>query len=119
MHELSIAVAVVEEIETIVRREGALSVRSVVLRVGRLSGVEPQALELAFPLAAEGTLLQAAQLTIEETAARMHCAGCGAVTEPRFPCFVCELCGSSKVDVKGGDELLIQSVELNLPDGSD
>ncbi|NEE49514.1 hydrogenase maturation nickel metallochaperone HypA, partial [Streptomyces sp. SID8455] len=59
MHELSIALAVVDQVDTALRERGAerVPVRSLTLRVGELSGVVPEALDFSFGVAAEGTAL--------------------------------------------------------------
>ena len=56
MHELSIARALVDEVEKIAVAERAQRVVSLTVQVGALSGVDPHALEWAFPVAAEGTV---------------------------------------------------------------
>jgi len=65
MHELSIARAVVAEVEESARAHGATSVRTVTLSIGRLAGVVPGALTFGFELASEATLLAGAELIIE------------------------------------------------------
>jgi len=118
MHELSIAQALAGELESIVRSEGARAVSRVTLAVGALSGVEPEALRLAFPVAMEGTAAAHAELVLQRIPAQVRCRTCGQDTEPDFPVFVCGHCGSSDIDIAAGRELLIQSVELDVPDAS-
>jgi hydrogenase nickel incorporation protein HypA/HybF len=113
MHELSIAQAVVEQIEQIALRERASCVETVTLSVGALSGVDAEALRLAFPMAAEGTLAQAAGLVIETVRARLKCRDCGRETDIEHPLPVCPACGAGGVELVAGRELLIESVELS------
>ncbi len=70
MHELSLCVSLVEQIEAVATREQATCVTRVELVVGDRSGVEPEALEFAFPMAAEGTVAQGAELVIEAVEGR-------------------------------------------------
>ena len=116
MHELSIARALVDEVEKIAVAERAQRVVSLTVQVGALSGVDPHALEWAFPVAAEGTVAGQARLEIESVPARAECNACGAEYEPGFPFFACERCGSENVRLSGGRELLIHSVEMDIPD---
>ena len=58
MHELSIALALVEQIEVFAVREGMVSIDFVEVKIGVFSGVDPQALEYVFPLATENTCSQ-------------------------------------------------------------
>jgi hydrogenase nickel incorporation protein HypA/HybF len=69
MHELSIAVSLVEAVCDELPQWGRnVTVRRVVVRVGPLSGVVSSALAFAFDVAAEGTLIAGARLEIEEAA---------------------------------------------------
>jgi hydrogenase nickel incorporation protein HypA/HybF len=117
MHELSVAESILEQVEELAAREGADGVNRVTVSVGSLSGVEPDALEFAFPVALETSGLDGVELVIERVPAHMKCAACGRTTEPEFPFAVCAHCGSAEVECLGGRELLIQSVELLKPAG--
>ena len=60
MHELSIAMRVIDLAEVHCRAEGGGQVVAVTLRIGRLAAVEPHALRTALAMAAVGTLLEEA-----------------------------------------------------------
>ena len=109
MHELSIADAVV----TIASRHAAgRQVTRVELKVGHLRQVVPSELEFSFGLVAEGTLVEGAELAIEEVPAQVSCNACGAEAELKeFPAH-CVACGGLDVEVTGGDELLVDELEL-------
>ena len=109
MHELSLADAVV----TIVREHAdGRRVTAVDLRVGRLRQVVPDALQFAFELLANGTNVDGAALNIEHVPIRVRCGVCGAESEQReFP-LACASCGAVTVDVVSGDELHVDSIEL-------
>ena len=108
MHELSITrniVAIAGEAAS------GRAVRRVRLRIGKLSGIMPDAVVFCFPIVAQGTALAGAALDIEEVDGRCRCGDCG--TEfllERFgtPC----ACGSSNVRLIGGDELKIASIDV-------
>ena len=116
MHELSIAQALISEVSAVALENKALSVRSVKIRIGALSGVERGALEMAFPFAAEGTICEGSVLQIEDVPSEMECRACGKTSEPVDFAFVCSECGSNDVEVKAGREMMIESVNLELPD---
>jgi hydrogenase nickel incorporation protein HypA/HybF len=111
MHELSIADAVV----TIASRHAAgRKVTRVDLRVGHLRQVVPDSLTFAFELVSAGTELEGAELVIEEVPATVRCGACAAETTlVEFPAH-CSACGGFDVEVTGGDELLVDSLELEL-----
>jgi hydrogenase nickel incorporation protein HypA/HybF len=109
MHELSIAEAVVD---IAVRHADGRPVAAVELKVGHLRQVVPSALEFAFELVAQGTPVEGAELRMEVVPAAGRCRGCGEDSElPGFP-LVCGSCGGLDVDVTQGEELRVDSLEL-------
>ncbi|MGW2371099.1 MULTISPECIES: hydrogenase maturation nickel metallochaperone HypA [Kitasatospora] len=120
MHEMSIAAAVVEQVDTAAREHGAPAVARVRLRVGELAGVVPEALDFCFELACTGTLVEGAALDTEPVAARARCAPCGvewAVGMP--PDLACPDCRrGSGVELLSGRELQILDVQWAGPSGA-
>ena len=109
MHELSIAEAIVAVAE---RHAAGRAVHAVEVRVGHLRQVMPGALEFAFELTAKGTCLDGAELRIERVPAAGRCRDCGAETVLEgFP-LTCGACGGLNVEVTAGEELLVDSLEL-------
>jgi len=112
MHELSICQALLSQVEAIAAREGADAVSRILVRIGPLAGIEPELLSQAFEIARAGTPAAAATLEIEEQALRVRCLACGkeGTTTPEH--LRCTTCGDTRIQVIGGDELLLASVEL-------
>ncbi len=109
MHEFSIAVAVVGVAE---RHAAGRRVVKIELRVGHLRQVVPDSLQLAFELITQGTVLDGTELEIEQVPARARCPRCGAESElEHFP-LACEACGSLDLELLTGEELLVESLEL-------
>ena len=109
MHELAIAESVVE---VACRHAGGRRVTAVELSVGHLRQVVPAALEFAFKLVAQGTAVDGAELRMEEVPAEGDCRACGAKTPlPELP-LSCRRCGGFDVDVTRGEELSVDSLEL-------
>ena len=115
MHELSIAMALVEQAERIRAAEGATAVVSLTLGLGALAGVDQEALAFAFPLAAETTPLAGARLVIEPIPAEITCDACGRRSQPEGLPLRCAGCGSDRVRISAGRDLLLRSVELQMP----
>jgi hydrogenase nickel incorporation protein HypA/HybF len=108
VHELALTQSVVD---VITERLGPARVSAVHLEVGRLSGVFPDALRFCFGMVTEGTALAGARLDISEPAARGRCRDCGAEFEVDDPLVLCD-CGSADVELHGGQDLLVRSVEV-------
>ncbi len=116
MHELSIAISLIELAEGAAREAGAARVTAVHLRLGALSGVVREALEFSFPIAAEGTALEGARLLIEELPLVVACAPCGRDVRPEGPgSFCCPLCGTPSATIRQGRELEIAAIEVEDP----
>jgi hydrogenase nickel incorporation protein HypA/HybF len=110
VHELSIAQAIVD---VAARNAGDSQVTCVYVRVGRLRQVVPSALEFSFELCAHGTAVEGAALEIQHVPIEVTCRSCGAHSQPGdFP-LVCEVCGALDVNVVRGEELQVESLELN------
>lgn len=108
MNELALS----REIVTMVAdRVGDARVSKVVVEVGALVSVSPDALEFAFDLASEGTVLEGASLEVVSVPARARCLECGAEVKVSGPAEVCS-CGSFELDPLGGTELNVRDVEL-------
>jgi hydrogenase nickel incorporation protein HypA/HybF len=117
MHELSVAVALVQQAEDALT-PAVRRVTRVGIAVGVLSGVDPEALRMAFPAAAEGTRLAGASLAVRLIAAQTRCAACGDTTTPDVPYFICGACGSAEITIAAGRELLLERLECE-EDGID
>ena len=114
MHELSIAMSIVEMAEEEAERRGATRVDTVFLRVGPLSGVVPQALRSSFELARENTPLADARLVIEDVPIVMLCPRCEAERDVRsLQQMSCAVCGSPPSDIVHGRELEVTALELS------
>lgn len=112
MHELSIALNILDVAEEEAERQGG-HVAAIHLRLGPLSGVVREALESAYELAREGTPLAGAELVIEEVALVVHCAVCDAnrtLSSVRQLC--CPACGAPTPHVVSGRELEVRALEL-------
>ncbi|MEU0932468.1 MULTISPECIES: hydrogenase maturation nickel metallochaperone HypA [unclassified Embleya] len=111
MHEMSIAMAVVEQVEQAARDIGASAALTVRLRVGELAGVVPDALSFSFELACSDTVLRGAELIVETVPARARCAPCAvewAVGMP--PDLCCPRCDGATAELLAGRELQIVDV---------
>lgn len=113
MHELSIALSLLDAAAEEADRHGGARVAALHLRVGPLSGVVGPALRSAYELAREGTALAAADLLIEETQLTVYCPACAAerpAVSPQEIC--CVVCGTGGERVIGGQELELVALEL-------
>jgi hydrogenase nickel incorporation protein HypA/HybF len=109
MHEFSIASAVVA---TAVRHAGGRRVMVVRVRLGALRQVVPDALAFAFEIVSRETLCEGARLEWECVALRVACTPCARTWELERPPFRCPGCGDGAVAVVSGEELEVESIEV-------
>ncbi len=112
MHELSVCLALMQQVESIAAQHGARRVETISLRIGPLSGIEPALLENAFPLAATGTVAEGARLAIEHSEIVVRCTECGACSTVAPNRLLCGECGDFRTRLESGDEMLLSSLEL-------
>jgi len=116
VHELSVAVSLVELAEAAARDAGAAAIRSIRVRVGALSGVVVEALESAYPFAADGTACEGAALIVERVPARVRCPACGHEAEADgVGPFLCARCDEPGPVILAGNELELASMEVDQP----
>jgi hydrogenase nickel incorporation protein HypA/HybF len=114
MHELSVAGAIVD---TAVRHASGRRVASVQVRCGGLRQVVPESLEFYFEHVARDTLCEGARLELELVPVRLECSPCANAWElDDAPLFRCPRCGASEVAVVSGDELQVESIEVEEED---
>ena len=113
MHELSLVASVFEVLEEKAREHGAARVIRVVLKVGVMSGVVPDLLESAFDTYKKGTLAEGARLEIVAVPVEASAAPTAAATTAREDAdFSCAACGSRRVEIVAGRELVVETIEL-------
>ncbi|MBF6213279.1 hydrogenase maturation nickel metallochaperone HypA [Nocardia puris] len=109
MHEMAITQSVVD---AVCEHAAGRTVYRVVLEVGALCAVVPDAMDFCFELATEGTVAQGALLDIHTVAARARCRCCDSEFEVAGFILLCP-CGSADVEIAAGRELRIRSMEVS------
>ncbi|MGB5334708.1 MAG: hydrogenase maturation nickel metallochaperone HypA [Woeseiaceae bacterium] len=118
MHELSVCLSLMQQLEQIVRERNAIRVTRITLDIGPLSGVEAELLRNAYPLAAAGTIAEDAELVMQTAAVVVRCSQCDTETEVAPNKLLCGKCGDFRTRVVSGDELTLLRVELEHAEGS-
>ncbi len=114
MHELSVAMRIVEALDKELAPEGdALVISTVTLQVGALTGLVPEALEFSWDMATEGSLLQGSKLDIQIVPAAGYCPECQKEqTLTYLQSMRCPVCRVPITQITGGNELEIMTVEV-------
>jgi hydrogenase nickel incorporation protein HypA/HybF len=112
MHELSIANAIVDAVTQEIQRRNLPPVQTIVVRIGVLSGVVPEALQFGFEAITSGTPLAKTKLQIEQVPLQGKCRDCDHEFTVEDFVFACPLCQSGQIKVTRGDELDIAYLEV-------
>ena len=112
MHELSIAMSIVEMAGEEAERYGG-QVSAIHLRLGALTGVVKDALTFSYGIACEGTPLSGSRLIVQELPIVVYCTQCQALREiGSAQWFCCPECGTPTPDVVQGKELEVFALEI-------
>lgn len=114
MHEYSLMQALIARISDEARRRGALRVHAVRVRLGALSGVEPDLFTSAWEVARAGTACAGAELRLERIAAVWSCPRCKKVFAPG-DVLRCTDCREPAALNDGADALTLDQLELEVP----
>jgi hydrogenase nickel incorporation protein HypA/HybF len=113
MHELSIAMSMVEMATAEAARQNAARVYALHLKLGQLSGVVKEALLFSWQVACEGSPLAGSQLLIEEVPVIVRCPECQLNRVlPSIQMFRCPVCGAPTPEILCGRELEVVALEI-------
>jgi hydrogenase nickel incorporation protein HypA/HybF len=113
MHELSIAIGIIDAASEEASQHRDARVSAVYLKLGALAGVDKDALLFSFDVASEGTPVQGARLDIREVPVVIFCSKCGEEREiESIQNLACSVCGELSENVCKGRELQVVALEL-------
>jgi hydrogenase nickel incorporation protein HypA/HybF len=114
MHEYALIEALVSRVEEEARKRSATRIARLSIRVGELSGVDPELLQTAYDTFRAGTICAEADLTLTRVAATWSCPKCKAAI-PRGAVLRCTTCDAPARLDDGGDALMLDGIEMEVP----
>jgi hydrogenase nickel incorporation protein HypA/HybF len=114
MHEVGIMQSALALALRFATEKNARRIDRVVLRIGALAGVEPDALRFAFEVVSHGTTAEGAKLEIEWVPAEVFCPKCQRefANEDGGYIFNCPGCGDLCGEIRRGRELELSRIEI-------
>jgi hydrogenase nickel incorporation protein HypA/HybF len=112
VHELGLCAGILEAVE---RRAQGRRVTRVRVRVGARHRVVESAFEQSFELVARGSLAEGAVLDLVVVPVRVTCDDCGNQAESTDALAACPACGGLDLATEGGDELILEAIQLEEP----
>ncbi len=113
MHEVGIMMNTLTAAENAARASGASRIHLLRVRIGRMTGVMPEALESAFEVVRQGTMAADGRLVIETVPVRCWCARCQAEYVSEDLLSECPVCHALGGELRSGLELELASLEVS------
>ncbi len=110
MHEMSIAMGLMEALLELAAERRARRILDVEVICGVMQQVVPEALQLAFEAASQNTVAQGAKLQIVEEAISVRCRSCGQEYAAAIDNYRCPICGEADAEIIGGRDIILKSV---------
>jgi hydrogenase nickel incorporation protein HypA/HybF len=113
MHELSIAMSILDVAEEELERHQGARVEAIHIRLGALSGVVKESLEAAYELACEQTQFASTRLVFEDVPIVVYCSKCqGERSVHSQQRLCCAECDTPATEILRGRELQLAALEL-------
>ena len=112
MHELSIAMEIVDIVGTEVEKNGGKNVEELELEIGEMAGIVFEALDFALEEAVKGSILEKADIKILKTPGKAQCQDCGKKYYVTDFFSLCPECNSPRSEIIQGKELKVKSIKI-------
>jgi hydrogenase nickel incorporation protein HypA/HybF len=113
MHELAVTQSILDISLRYAQNANARQIVLIHLVIGKLSSIVDDSVQFYWDTIAQGTIAEGAILQFERIAAEMTCLNCGFIFEPSDVTFACPNCMSHTVKVTKGDEMRLESIEID------
>lgn len=113
MHEFWVTENILDIALKEAEKAQARKITKINLVVGELSGFVPDCIEFYFDTMSKNTIAEKASLKFELTPAQLRCRDCSSVFEPKESGWQCPRCHSQSVEIIGGQNLYLSSMEVD------
>jgi len=112
MHEYSIVQSLLDSCEENARKNNSTKVTKVVVKIGVMSGVEPDLLQTAFDTFKEDTMCENCEFIINIQPILIKCHKCLKESTLDKNEYCCPSCQSIELDVLDGEDMYLMQLEL-------
>lgn len=112
MHELSIAMGIVKIAHQELEKSGAHKITRIDLDIGKLAGIEFEALDFVWPMAVKNTVLEYAERRVNKIEGKAACLECDTEFQVNRVYDPCPECNSYLKGIIQGKELRVQALEV-------
>lgn len=108
---MSVTKSILEIIKGEMKKSSLKSLKSVKVKVGELTAIEPDTLMFCFEASVKDTELEGAVLEVEKVPLTGRCGNCGTMFRLRGFISICPVCRGRSIEKMTGTELDIVSME--------
>jgi hydrogenase nickel incorporation protein HypA/HybF len=119
MHEYSIVDSLLQLAEEHAIQNNATKVTKLEVKIGVLSGVEPELLKTAFDTFKEGTMCENAEFVLNIQPVVIECKSCNTTSTLKKDEYLCPKCNSSDITIIDGEDMYLMSLELEMKDDNE
>jgi len=112
MHELGITESIIGIVLDKAKEAGATRITEISLVVGELSGFVPDCIQFYFDSLSRDSIAAGASLHFESPPLQLRCRSCSALFQPEDGSSGCPKCGSCGLEIAGGRQFYIKSMEV-------
>lgn len=112
MHEYSVVQSLLDLCEEHAKANNCTKITKVVIKIGVMSGVEPQLLSVAFDTFKEKTICDEAILEMIIQKLKLKCNICDFNDEIENRVYLCPRCKSSMISIEDGEDAYLMSLEM-------
>ena len=123
MHELSMAQGIINAVLETAESNNATEVNEVTIEIGRLAMINPEQLKFMIGVLIEGTIVEDADIIINEIPVEIECGSCGFHGMAKIddsdhyaPLVMCPECSSPKINILNGRDCIVKNITIEKPD---
>ncbi len=112
MHEMGIAMQIMNIVNQSLPPGEDLRIKSITLKVGKLTAIVPGSLRFCMEVVTKDTPAEGAEIVFNEVPVEVECDSCGQKSIIEEPPFSCRSCGGDKIAILSGREMIVESIEV-------
>jgi hydrogenase nickel incorporation protein HypA/HybF len=119
MHELAVTQGILSIALDAAKGSGARRITAINLVIGDLSSIVDDSVQFYFDILSKGTPAEDAALRFDRLPATASCWACGHQFQVKVPLSPkCPACASERLQITGGREFRVESIEVDDEDSS-
>jgi hydrogenase nickel incorporation protein HypA/HybF len=112
MHEMSVTKNLLDLVLEEANKASASRVTKVNVVLGEMTGIIDHYVQANFELLSKNTLAENAKLSFQSIPRQARCRNCNQEYRPSDLTWTCPKCQSTEIEITGGSELYVESIEV-------